>query len=125
MYSGKWWGSNLITHVFFYSLNEWQIRNIKLHTDLTDTQYNTDRANLKTMSKSRIDARQNPTSRKQTKHYSANHYSNAFRTPSVSQTLVRHRRPRIQIQFTSTRTTERPRKTWILHSQRANPRNNI
>jgi hypothetical protein len=36
-YSGQWWASNLIKEIVFYSLNEWQIRNNKLHADLTNT----------------------------------------------------------------------------------------
>ena len=46
-YSGQWWASNLIKQIIYYSLNEWQIRNNKLHADLTENQYNTDRTNLK------------------------------------------------------------------------------
>jgi len=45
-YSGQWWASNLIKQIIYYSLNEWQIRNNKLHADLTENQYNTDRTKL-------------------------------------------------------------------------------
>ena len=56
---------------YFLQSTEWQIHNNKLHADITENQYNTDRMNLKhEIPKSGIDDRQNPPFSEQTKLYS-------------------------------------------------------
>ena len=30
-YTGEWWASNLIKHIIYFALNEWQKRNERLH----------------------------------------------------------------------------------------------
>lgn len=78
-YSGQWWASNLIKQIISYSLNEWQIRNNKLHAEITENQYSTDRTIWNTKSTSGTDVRQNPPEIEQIKLYSENHYSRDFR----------------------------------------------
>lgn len=46
--TGKWWASNLMRQVIYFSLNAWQIRNDVLHKDRLESNYEAERGKLRT-----------------------------------------------------------------------------